>query len=221
MRLLTTLLLAIATAALGAWLYLDVAQPPTLPPTMLLPLEPGRVVELRIERGEERVVLVRDGALWKIREPRLARADQERITALLEKSLRSPILRELPSNGDERNPYGLTPPRARLHFRTDDGITHRLDLGRETPLGASAYAHTARTGTVLVSRDLPFAANRGFDDLRDRKALPPYDTPREIRLRRPGLPDTVLIRRAATWQIVEPFVADANLEVVADVKCTP
>ncbi|MEO2167200.1 MAG: DUF4340 domain-containing protein [bacterium] len=216
MRFLTTLLLAFATAALGAWLYLDPSHRPASAPATLLPLTADRVVELRIERGEEEVVLVRDGDFWIIREPRAARADQERVTALLEKALGSPILRELEGSATDHAKYGLSPPQARLDFRTDEGAVHRLDLGRETPLGGNAYARTEHAGFVLVSRDLPFAANRGFDDLRNRKALPPHRKPDEIRMRRPGLPDTLLVRSEATWKIVDPFLAEADNEVVAE-----
>lgn len=218
MRTSTTLLLALGTLLLGLWLVLAESPDTTtadLPP--LLRTAPEGVTNIRIVRPDETVVLERDsapGARWRIVAPRAERADNRRVQALLETLARSRPTRMLPP--EMAATAGLEPPRTRLELTSSAG-TQSLELGRTAPLGKSVYARTGEQGIVLAPADVGFAADRGFDDLRDRLLFAGLPTPDAIEWQRPGLPDLRLEREDDGWQIREPVHAPADGDRVATV----
>lgn len=212
MRTSTTLFLALATLALGVWLLL--AERPADRNKVRAPLldaKPEEIQSIRIERADEVVLLERSAnhaTRWRITAPRAERADNRRVGALIDTLSRARPTRSLPDSMEEAG--DLARPRARLEFTSNDGTVAAVEIGRTAPLGESAYIRTPAHGIVLAPADAAFAANRGFDDLRERQLLEPLSGVETILLTRPGLPDFRLAREADGWRITDPLDAPAD-----------
>lgn len=216
MRARTTWLLALAALLLGLALLLDETTLPAPATTSLLPVPPHTVSSIQIERPGETVRLVKEAGSWRIIEPLHAFADQQRVEVLLD-TLALPR-QYRPVEGGESTPeqFGLEPPLATVRIATASRALPAIFLGRQTPIGDNAYIRIEdRSEILLSSADIPFAANRGVDDLRSRKLLTQKKPPTELRIRRPNLPTIILRQVDGKWLIAEPYRAPASDAAVA------
>lgn len=218
--------IALALAALvvlgGLWLALQREQPrgwedvgytfPTL-------AQPERI---EIDRGDERIVLVRDGDAWTLREPLDAPADRmavEQIARLFETTAVIDFTRD-PA---EAARYGLddasTPPRLRLV--SGEGASLALTVGQSVD-----QARTQRTltwvrpegapGLYRVGLDVRGAIDQPLETLRDRQLVRLASTEVEAVDLRQGEETVHLRRREGVWRFVDPVVSAGNTDLADD-----
>jgi hypothetical protein len=117
--------------------------PATPAPTaiLFLSLDPNKVqaVEVRDVKNNEGTRVVRDGANWKMEQPKQGEADATRIDDLLFAFGSLEANRKLAAPGDLVG-YGLNPPQYQLNLSLQDGSALTIQIGNENPDGAHLYA---------------------------------------------------------------------------------
>ena len=215
MRPRTTGLLALATLLVGLALILDQRDIPVSGTDTLLQVPPSAVTSIRIERPGESLLLRKEASIWKIVEPIDAFADTARVEVLLETLANPGELRPIELADENEAAFGLDPPVATLRLATIHQELASIRLGQKTPLGERAYLQRGDgSETLVASSDIPFAANRGFEDLRRRQVFTEALDPTEIQLRRTGLPEIVLRATEQDWQMLKPYSAKASTSSV-------
>jgi hypothetical protein len=216
MRGRTTWLLALVTMLVGLALVWEERAPTPRKADSLLPVPADTITSIRIERPGESVVLAKKAGVWRITEPLHALADAKRVAVLLETLATPGEFRAVEVKNGDKAVFGLDPPRATLRLTAGERELPAILLGRQTPLGNRAYIQRGDSSeTLLGSSDIPFAANRGFQDLRSRQVLPGELNPTEVRLRRPNLPEIALRAVGEKWQIIAPYNAPASTAAMA------
>ena len=131
-----------------------------------------KVAILRLEKAGQLVVeAAREGSgePWKLVRPIQTDADQQAVTALIER------LSELKQKKDlgtsvEAKQAGLEPPRLRLTVLTEDKKEQALELGAENPFDASLFFRRSgekSTGTTDAAQFANF--DKSLFDLRDKR----------------------------------------------------
>lgn len=217
MRTRTTWLLALATlVAAMVFLREQPDAPEGIRQSRLLGA-PTDITSIQIERPEETLRLVRDGSAWLITEPVRAQADNARVEILLTTLANPGELRVIEPTDAGPSAFGLDPPRTIVRLAVGDRELPTISLGRRTPVGARAYLRLSSDATILLgSEDIPFAADRGLEDLRSPKVLPEEFSPRKVRLRRPNLPDILVEADQEGWKIREPIDAKADARAMEE-----
>ena len=217
MRTRTTWLLALATLVAAMFLLRDQPDEPAGKRQTQLLASPTDITSIQIERPEESLRLVRDGSAWRITEPVRAQADAARVEILLTTLANPGEIRAIEPTGAASDEFGLDPPRTIVRLAVGDRELPTIALGRRTPVGARAYLRLSSDPTILLgSEDIPFAADRGLEDLRSPKVLPEEFSPRKIRFRRPNLPDILVEADQEGWRIREPIDAKADARAMEE-----
>lgn len=214
MSLRTTAWLAVATAALAAfvWFHELRGEGASSAAGRLLPgLSADAVESVSLEReGAPRLRVARIAGAWRVVEPLSAPADPAVVDGLTR------ALVELRSVGRIDDPvelavYGLDPPESRLVV-VAAGRQHSLALGRQTPTGENRYASIpGRDGEVelhMVPMATTVALDADLAALRDHRVLAfePEDVERlRLAARAPdGGFEATLERGPEGWRIVAP-----------------
>ena len=211
MRTRTTWLLALATLVAAIVFLREQTDAPEGTRQARLLDSPADITSIQIERPEESLRLVREGSAWLITEPVRAQAEAARVEILLSTLANPGELRAIEPTDAGPGEFGLDPPRAIVRLAVGDRKLPTISLGRRAPVGARAYLRLSSDATILLgSEDIPFAADRGLEDLRSPKVLPGGFSPRKVRLRRPNLPDILVEADQEGWKIREPVDAKAD-----------
>lgn len=134
MRNRTTLVLLGIAAALTVyvWLFERGRPGPEVPAGPVFPYRGTEdVARLEIERGGERVVLVRDGRTWRLTEPIAYPAEAPRMGDLLLKIVEFEVKAEVAPGA--QGAFGEKGPEATLTVRFQDGETKRIEVGNAHP----------------------------------------------------------------------------------------
>lgn len=189
-------LLATAVIALGAWLYMKPAAREA-ETHALSPLKGGDVKRVRLERGDEQIVLERRDATWRMTAPFAARADTFQIGRLLSiLGARSAV--RYPASNLAR--FGLEPPLARLTIEDESfgfGAINTTTREQYVLTGDSVYLAPLGPGAALP---------RDAQALLARELFAPDESP--VRLE---LPHFTAALEDGSWRI-QP----ANSEASAD-----
>ena len=172
----------------------------------------------RVEvRGTTAFTAVRDSvsSRWRLVKPLPARADSERIEAVIH------ALQQLPVAGFVSDsplvdlaPLGLQPPEAELVLgRGSQDLVH-LQFGR-APTNAPDYVlvrRMANTNLVLAPLQAGILLKLPLGNFRDRQLVPSLDTATEVRFQA-GDTSVRVERNGTNWMVVEPtrFPADNGL----------
>jgi hypothetical protein len=189
----------------------------------LLPVKPDAVTAVRIEKGQQRVLLVRpeaeEGAgtetrpKWRIEEPLSDRADGEEVDSLLR------ALTELEKERDledvARSEVGLDPPRAtvKLSTRKREWV---LEIGGDIPASRNMVVAVNGIGGSVTEGSFWDDLDREPGDWRSRRVFLSEED--EIERVSVSGPETgvFLARAGKDFRIESPFEDDADADLVAD-----
>jgi hypothetical protein len=181
-RLLLLVLLLLAVV----WVLRLRGHRPAPPPAVGLGLPPdwGETCRWVVVHGDDSVVVVREGAELRIRQPLLDRADPGRLAEIDRQARELQPARVLPDTA--LGTFGLERPRARLVLTDGDGRTWGIALGDSSPVGEEVYARALRENAPVVLIDRFVGRTYlapSLESLRDR-------TPASLR---PGAVDSVVV----------------------------
>jgi hypothetical protein len=180
MRFKGTLVLVVAAAAVGAWLYFYEVRGRE-------GRERAKEAEGRLWQLEEKDVaaialLSPDGRIearrqekegWRITLPRALDADGAELDRLARSAATLGRGETVEADAADLGRFGLQPPASGVELTSSDGKKYRVDFGSGNPAGSFTYA--VRSGEKAVFQ-VPAAAAGSFrvelDDLRDRTLLP-------------------------------------------------
>lgn len=145
-----TLVFVALLVVLGGYIwytFLRADAPPLVAPTpapttiLFLSLDQTKVqaVEVRDVKNNQATRVVRDGANWKMEQPKQGEADATRIDDLLFDFARLEANRKLETPGDLAG-FGLNPPQYQVNLSLEGGTPVTIQIGNENPDGTHLYA---------------------------------------------------------------------------------
>lgn len=220
----TTMGLLVTVCVLGGVLWLAERDQSAAPVRRqvgkpLCPWVVGSVQALNLRVGTEQSMLVRRDGEWFLESPVRGRADSgqvERLLGGLESLKRLEIVSEVQraQRGLTLRDYGLVDPEMVIGAY-DGTVWHEVRLGREAPLGDSAYVMLGSGPEVIATRkDVLQLVPRGVDVLRDRQVLPgATERVTRLELHRAGRGFLRLTREQGRWRLQQPVSdrADAGM----------
>jgi len=154
MRLRNTLILLIALALLGAFVYfMELRGQKTSseePPIMNFTV--SDVVRFEVEkRGGQRMVATRQGqSEWSMEEPYQAEGDSARLESALRQLSTGRPRRVLTETAASLAPFGLDNPQFTVEVELQDGSKRSLEIGDRTPTQTFHYARRDGERAVLL-----------------------------------------------------------------------
>lgn len=220
-RYLATLVLAVALAGLGTYVYF-VELPAERAKSeaesrekQLLPFTEREITGLTVTSLADKVVLASDGArAWKITAPIETEADGREVDTLLRALVLGKVARVVGEPGTALAPFGLDSPTVVVTVTAGDR-KETLSIGDSGPLSASLYAMRASDGAVLLTDLAPRDFfNKTLFTFR-RKDLLRFDRSRIERLRLAYPQSELVLYRAPngtqeTWRLRYPIEAPAD-----------
>ncbi|MGI6459258.1 MAG: DUF4340 domain-containing protein [Candidatus Hydrogenedentales bacterium] len=192
-----------------------------------------RQVSIQVEDRSPTVGVTDGDGHWRISAPYELSAQNEvwtKVAANLAELYRERLIEDAP--GDLAS-YGLDDPRLQIEFTTADGSSHRVVFGKIGPMQVNRYAQIDGGQVILAPHAQYEQLNRQLLDLRQRYI---FDTGPEgitriefARIRQPEEEEAkpegpypieemgvVVVEQVSEgqWQMLEPFEAGANTELV-------
>jgi hypothetical protein len=167
--------------------------------------------------------------LWRLVEPMLQRADHATVEELLRQLQGTRIARFISDDPKaDLEPYGLQAPEAELRLSAGSNAVFQVQFGTSPTNEANlVYARCLdHTNVVLVPRALLMAVQKPYADFRDHLLLSSpvqlvdridariADSPSSDQTNQTSESYSVQHRKDNDWQIVEPFVARADPELM-------
>ncbi len=224
MKIRGLLVAAVAFAVLAGILYwsdhrkpsAEAANPAEAAPS-ILKLDENSITKLELKkRDASDIVLAKDGADWKITEPKPLAADQSTVSSVLSTlaSLNSERLVE--EKGSDLQRYGLEHPSLEVDITEKDNKSQRLLLGDDTPTGSAAYVELADDPRVFtIASYHKTSLDKTLNDLRDKRLLT-VSPDKVSRLEITGSNgDIEFGRNKDDWQILKPKPMRADSYVVS------
>lgn len=177
MKKSTLLLLAVAILLGGVVYYYEFKHPPKPAesadePKPAFTFQPGDVVNISIQHGDDSMDFVRQGEEWTITKPVQTRADRRVLEGLATSLSSASIARAITGGAAQPATYGLDKPAAILNFQLKDGKKHDIRLGTADFTGSDVYAQVDGGKDVdLLSNSLLTASSKPLLEFRDRAVL--------------------------------------------------
>lgn len=216
----STLVLLVALAGLGGYIYYDSNRDPaadTSGQEKVFPSAKGDQIEeitVRNESGDT-TTLKKDGTTWKIAAPVEAAASDADASSLAGAVAGIDITRVVDEKPASLAEFGLDKPRIQVDFKVKDQPDGHLYIGEKSPTGAGLYARRNDDPRVfLIAAFNESSFNRSTFDLRDKTLVRiPRGTVRSIEIAGAG-PPVVLSRidkgEAKEWRVSKPIDARAD-----------
>jgi len=183
----------------------------------LFQAEEKDVEKISITRGEELIVLKREGDEWRLIEPVQATADGSEVTPLLHALLEAREERRIEEAPTRLADYGLERPSIHLSLTLKGGKTlPALLLGDLNPNGRSVYAKRPDQPAVFLATVIVrLRADRKPDDFRDKTllALEPNEVT-QVELAGKGQLISLSHAEGKGWEISKPIKAMADAAVI-------
>lgn len=206
----STLALVAVAAGLGAYIYFVDAEPATSElKEKLFSVAADDIEELRVTAKGETSVLKKTDGKWMLVEPVATDADQNEVTALVGGLTSLEVNREVDPNAANLAEYGLTAPRADITFVAKGGVTGRVRLGDQTPVGSDLYAMKGDDPrVVLVATFVETSLTRSPFDLRDKRVLRfERDKADGLEITAAGRVPVIFTRANSDWRVTAPVNA--------------
>lgn len=220
MRLRNTLFLALAFAALAAYVYLvELQRAPKEENEAALSFEPSAITRIELEHPGRLVVLQREDGKWRMSEPVAVSADERNVENLLEAIHESKVVRTF-EDVDNLATYGLDVPSASVRLHTGaDGVVE-LKLGKKAPVGNSVYIQRGGDSAVhLTDASLMTRIDLEATALRDKTVLAfEAEAVKWFRLR--GSREVTLREEDGGWKITTPAEYEADGTVIGSFLST-
>lgn len=173
MRFRTTFVLLLILAGLGAYLYwLELPrQQKEAEAKKLFSIKPEDIVEVRLRFEDRNILLRKSGDVWRVIEPLDAPADEITVKNLLNTIAECEVKREL-DNATDLKQFGLDPPFVTLELKLKDRELPAVAVGKNTPVGFSAYLQRLDDKKVrLTTSAFRAGLDKQVKDLRDKAIL--------------------------------------------------
>ncbi len=226
---LLNLILVIAVAALGGWVYW-LENKPDEPKTPLFNIDPVKLDTIVIQRQKNRIELHKTGDRWQMIHPYHARVDSYRIEQLLSLPQQTSQA-QYPVSTETLSSFGLAPPQVSVKLGEK-----KIDFGNTQPLDGWRYIRIDDTLHLIDDSIYPLLTARASDWV-ERKLLPNSEiralilpgwkirlSEKGTLLSEPEAPQEALTRFVETWRQaraiqVSPFTGKpANAEETITVQ---
>jgi hypothetical protein len=159
----------------------------------------------------------RTNQVWRLTEPMQTRADLGRVQYLIQQLANTRVSQFVTDDPkDDVDGFGLQPPEAELTLALGTNPVFQMQFGKNPTNDLNdVYARLLRhTNVILVPRDLADLVKQHYTEFRDRTLISfrPASVDRiEVRA-----DESFAVQRASSndWQIVEPFHAPADRELM-------
>lgn len=175
------LILTVVVAALAAWVLLYERHEPSTDEAreradkVFPTLDREVVAGIEIRRGEEHIVLAKDGEHWRLTAPIEFPAADAAISSLLGTLADLKVERRLAAGDVDPTAYGLDHPQVALELTTTDGARFGLEVGDETALGSNrALRRAGDDGLVLAPGWFVKDLEKDVDEWRSKDVLDVY-----------------------------------------------
>lgn len=174
MRLRSTLFLGLIAVALGAYLYFvefeRAAQ--EAKKRVLLEFDQESGVALTLTYPDREIELQKRDDGWWLVKPIDTRADETTVKNLLRAVAECEVKKNLEDVPSDLAPFGLDKPAVVIHLRLKDRDLPLIRVGKQTPVGYSAYVQRADEPKIyLTNAAFRAGLEKQPDDLRDKQIL--------------------------------------------------
>jgi hypothetical protein len=133
----------------------------------------GLTLSRAAKPGEMTIRFEKKGGAWHIDQPVDTGADESSVDGIVDGVAGARVSETEPAATDRLKAFGLDPPEVSLEFELRNGTKHKLALGDKDITGRNVYGIVDAAKTVsLLPISVLTAADKSFDELRDRSVLP-------------------------------------------------
>jgi Domain of unknown function (DUF4340) len=220
----STILLAVALAGLGAYIYFVTWKQPADTGSgqekVFAGLTTDNITSLTITAEDGSVTtLTKTNGSWKMTAPLDTGADPAAVTGVTSALGSAEITRVVDDTGANASQYGLSTPRLQVAFKTNDNASHQLLIGSVSPTGASLYAkRDDKPQIFLIPQYQETTFNKTTFDLRD-KSLLAFDRAKiqSISVTADGKTADLAKKGEEQWRLTSPVDARADFGTVESV----
>jgi hypothetical protein len=181
-RGLSTLVLVVILAALGAYIYfVDSERPGGVPgpagtivesKEKVFKVDAESIQELRVTAEKESALLRKNEGTWQMVEPTQAAVDDFEVSGLTNNLTGLEYGRIVEENAADLSTYGLADPRFIVAYKTTSGDSGEIHIGERTATGSDLYAVKAGEKRVfLIPSYHESSFNKKPFDLRDKRVV--------------------------------------------------
>ncbi len=179
--------------------------------------ENDAVEEIKVTAAGGNYSVEKKDGTWQVAKPKIALADGEKITSLLQKTRIATIKKFVAEEAEDLTPYGLKEPHTQITFLTGkDKAPLVLTIGKENADDEGIYAKTTSNNKVFLLKkeflnDFPYHVN----NIRDKSVLRfDKELVNKIQFIFPDKAITAARNNENNWEIIEPKKARAdNFEI--------
>lgn len=216
----STLIVVAVAIALGAFAYFhDRKHKPTIRTgeaswKPAFSVKAGDITGLTLVSKSGTSVFAKHGKTWRITLPISTRADQAKVSGIVNDLSGAKIRRSFPPTGS-LSTYGLEPPAVTIEFQSKSGAKHTIRLGDTDFSGIVVYALVDNSKNIgLLPLSLLNESEQPLSQLRDRSILD-LDGADIIGLKLDDASGTVAIaKEGSNWEITEPKKAPADSDAM-------
>jgi hypothetical protein len=223
-RGLSTIVLVLVLAGLGAYIYFVDANRPGGTPgpagtiveskEKVFTVEADKIQEVRITADKETSLLRKSNLTWQMVEPVQSNVDETEVTGLTNSLTGLEYGRIVEENAADLATYGLAEPRFTIAFKADGGAAGEIAIGEKTPTGTDVYAVKAGEKRVfLVPSYHETSFNKKPFDLRDKRVV--IVKREDVNSLQLGGEATLQVSRTnSEWQLNQPVKARADYSAI-------
>jgi hypothetical protein len=174
-RLLSTIVLVVVLAGLGAYIYFVDSKRPAgdiEEKQKVFTVEADKIEEITVTSENETTTLRKTDGTWRLIAPLASDADQSEASTVTSSLASLEVNRVVDENAANLAEYGLAEPRIKVAFKAAEGSSGELHLGDKTATQSDVYAvkpGEKRVFLVQAFHETSFA-KKPFD-LRDKRVL--------------------------------------------------
>lgn len=223
-RGLSTLVLVVILAALGAYIYfVDSERPGGVPgpagtivesKEKVFNVDAANIQELRVTAEKESALLRKNDGTWQMVEPSQAAVDEFEVSGLTNNLTGLEYGRIVEENAADLSTYGLAEPRFIVAFKTTGSESGEIHIGERTATGNDLYAVKAGEKRVfLIPSYHESSFNKKPFDLRDKRVVLVKREDIDS-LQISGGAEVSVARSNNEWRLTAPLEARADYSAV-------
>ena len=218
-RLTSTIVLAVALAGLGGYIYFVDSKRPapgTEARDKVFTVEAEAIEEITVKSGGESTTLKKVDGKWTMTTPLQVEADQTEATSLTTNIASLEVNRVIDENASNLKEFGLEPAVIEVAFKAAGGASGQVYLGEKTATQSDLYAVKPGEKKVFVVSSFQEStfAKKPFD-LRDKRILTfERDKVDSLEVALDGKTAVQLARNGSDWTVRQPAPARADYSAV-------